>query len=100
MHERLTALDVQRLDELLTPSADSQDSPFAVMSRGAGKATRDNLKELIAHYEWLRSLPDPAPMLTSISERDLIKSVRCVADEPNSSHYYGQNRVPTISIQN
>src|SRR6266481_6030661 len=100
VHERLTALDVQRLDELLTPSADSQDSPFAVMSRGAGKATRDNLKELIAHYEWLRSLPDPAPMLTSISERDLIKSVRCVADEPNSSHYYWQNRVPTISIQN
>jgi hypothetical protein len=68
VHERLTALDHQRLDELLTPSADSQDSPFAVMCRGAGKATRDNLKELIAHYEWLRSLPDPAPMLTSISE--------------------------------
>jgi TnpA family transposase len=68
VHERLTALDVQRLDDLLTPSADSQDSPFAVMCRGAGKATRDNLKALIAHYEWLRSLPDPAPMLTSISE--------------------------------
>jgi hypothetical protein len=32
VHERLTALDVQRLDALLTPSADSQDSPFAVMS--------------------------------------------------------------------
>ena len=61
-------MDEQRLDELLTPSADSQDSPFAVMCRGAGKATRDNLKELIAHYEWLRSLPDPAPLLTSISE--------------------------------
>ncbi len=68
VHERLTALDRQRLDELLTPSADSQDSPFAVMYRGAGKATRDNLKELIAHYEWLRSLPDPAPMLTLIWE--------------------------------
>jgi hypothetical protein len=27
------------------------DSPFAVMCRDAGKATRDNLKELIAHYE-------------------------------------------------
>jgi hypothetical protein len=59
VHERLTALDERRLDELLTPSTDSQDSPFAVMCRGAGKATRDNLKELIAHYEWLRSLPDP-----------------------------------------
>jgi hypothetical protein len=68
VHEGLTALDDQRLDELLTPSADSQDSPFAVLCRDAGKATRDNLKELIAHYEWLRSLPDPAPMLTSISD--------------------------------
>jgi hypothetical protein len=38
------------------------------MCRGAGEATRDNLKELIAHQVWLRSLPDPAPMLTSISE--------------------------------
>ena len=38
------------------------------MCRGAGKATRDNLKGLIPHYEWLRSLPDPAPLLTSISE--------------------------------
>ena len=68
VYERLTALDGQRLDELLTPSADSQDSPFAVMCRGAGKPTRDNLKALIAHYEWLRSLPDPAPPLTSISD--------------------------------
>ena len=51
VHERLTAPEEQRLDELLTPSADSQDSPFAVMCRGAGKATRDNLKELIAHYD-------------------------------------------------
>jgi hypothetical protein len=51
VHQRLIARDVQRLDELLTPSADSQDSPFAVMCRGAGKATRNNLKELIAHYE-------------------------------------------------
>jgi hypothetical protein len=68
VHERLTALDEQRLDELLMPSADSQNSPFVVMCRGAGKATRDNLKALIAHYEWLRTLPDPAPILTSISE--------------------------------
>ena len=34
------------------PTADSQDSLFAVMCRGAPKATRDNLKALIAHYEW------------------------------------------------
>jgi hypothetical protein len=68
VHERLTALHEQRLDELLMPSADSQNSPFAVMCRGAGKATRDNLKALIAHYEWLRTLPDPAPILTSLSE--------------------------------
>lgn len=64
MHDRLTALDAQRLDELLTLRTDFQDSPFAVMCRGAGRATRDNLKALIAHYDWLRSLPDPTPLLT------------------------------------
>jgi hypothetical protein len=39
VHERLTALDVQRLDELLTPSADSQDSPSSICS-GTGGAAR------------------------------------------------------------
>jgi hypothetical protein len=84
VHERLTALDEQRLDELLTPSADSQDSLFVLMCRGAGKATRDKLKELIAHYKWLRSLPDPAPMLsrpwqirrTGWTGRDILDSHR------------------------
>jgi hypothetical protein len=34
VHERLTAPGERRLDELLTPNADFQDSPFAVMCRG------------------------------------------------------------------
>ena len=46
----------------------SQESPFAVMCRGAGKPTRENLKGLIAHYQWLETLVDPAPLLAPISE--------------------------------
>jgi hypothetical protein len=38
------------------------------MCRGAGKPTRDNLKALIAHYQWLETLTDPVPLLASISQ--------------------------------
>lgn len=40
VHELLSAKDMQGLDELLTPTADTQESAFAVMCRGAGKPTR------------------------------------------------------------
>ena len=39
-----------------------------MLCRGAGKRTRENLKALIAHYEWLRTLIDPIPVLATISE--------------------------------
>jgi uncharacterized protein YciI len=68
VHERLSEADRQELDALLMPSQDAQESRFAVLCRGAGKATRENLKALIAHYEWLQTLTDPAPMLARISE--------------------------------
>ena len=68
VYERLSDTDRRGLDKLLRPSGDSQDSPFAVMCRGAGKATRENLKALIAHYEWLSTLTDPAPILAPIAE--------------------------------
>ena len=68
VHERLSDLVKQELDALLTPSEDAQESRFAVLCRGAGKATRENLKALLAHHEWLATLPDPAPILAPISE--------------------------------
>ncbi|MGA2838744.1 MAG: DUF4158 domain-containing protein [Steroidobacteraceae bacterium] len=46
VYEYLTPPDLHGLDALLTPSEDDQDSPYAVMCRGAGKATRENLKAL------------------------------------------------------
>jgi TnpA family transposase len=64
----LTAKDRRRLDALLTTRDDTQESPFAVLCRGAGRPTRANLKALTAHYEWLRTLIDPAPLLAPISE--------------------------------
>jgi hypothetical protein len=33
----------------------------------AGKATRENLKTLIAYHEWVATLTDPAPILASIA---------------------------------
>jgi TnpA family transposase len=68
VHERLSEAVRQELDALLTPSEDAQESRFAVLCRGAGKATRENLGALIAHYEWLMTLTDPVPILAPISE--------------------------------
>jgi TnpA family transposase len=68
VYEHLTPSDIRGLDALLTPSEDEQDSPYAVMCRGAGKSTRENLKALIAHYRWLQTLPEPASSLAKISE--------------------------------
>jgi hypothetical protein len=69
VHERLSSEAArQELDALLTPSVDAQESRFAVLCRGAGKATRENLGALIAHYEWLTTLTDPVPILAPISD--------------------------------
>jgi len=64
---RLSAKDRRRLDSLLETGADTQESPFALLCRGAGKATRQNLKALTAHYHWVQSLIDPLPLLAPIS---------------------------------
>jgi Domain of unknown function (DUF4158) len=68
VHERLSDPVRQELDALLTPSELAQESRFAVLCRGAGKATRENLRALIVHYEWLTTLTDPVPILAPISE--------------------------------
>ena len=60
---------------MLTTSDDTQESPFAVLCRGAGKATRENLKSLTAHYDWLQTLIDPVPLLAPISAAKVIVSV-------------------------
>ena len=68
VYERLSATDISRLDVLLTSSKDTQESPFAVMCRGAGKPTRENLKALVTHYQWLQTLVDPTPLLALIAD--------------------------------
>jgi hypothetical protein len=68
VYERLSAPDIHGLDALLTRNEETQESPFAVMCRGAGKPTRENLKGLIAHYQWLETLVNPAPLVAPISE--------------------------------
>jgi hypothetical protein len=68
VHERLSAADKRGLDALLAPNEDTQESPFALLCRGAGKPTRENLKTLTTHYQWLQTLADPAPLLAPISK--------------------------------
>jgi TnpA family transposase len=68
LYERLSPQDIHDLDALLTVNDATQESPFAVMCRGAGKPTRDNLKALITHYNWIETLVNPVPLLAPISE--------------------------------
>lgn len=68
VYERLSEKDILDLNALLTVNEATQESAFAVMCRGAGKPTRENLKALITHYQWLERLVDPVPLLAPISE--------------------------------
>jgi hypothetical protein len=68
VHERLSEPVRQELDALLRPSEDAQESRFATLCRGAGKATRENLGALITHHEWLTTLTDPVPILAPVSD--------------------------------
>jgi TnpA family transposase len=68
VYRRLTLQDRARLDDLLATAKAAKESAFAALCRGPGKPTRENLKTLIAHYRWLITLIDPAPLLASVSE--------------------------------
>src|SRR5665213_572845 len=68
VYARLSAQDIHDLNALLMVNESTQESPFAVMCRGAGKPTRANLKALIAHFNWLETLVNPVPLLAPISE--------------------------------
>jgi hypothetical protein len=68
VYEQLKEQDMRDLDALLTVNETTQETPFAVMCRGAGKPTRKNLKALVAHYRWLATLVNPVPLLAPISE--------------------------------
>src|SRR5665213_3334767 len=68
VYARLSAQDIHDLNALLMVNESTQESPFAVMCRGAGKPTRENLKGLTIHYRWLETLVDPVTLLSPISE--------------------------------
>ena len=71
VYEQLNEQDMRDLDALLTVNETTQESPFAVMCRGAGKPTRENLKVLVAHYQWLATLVNPVPLLAPILEAQM-----------------------------
>jgi hypothetical protein len=68
VYEGLSTEDIHDLDALLAVNEATQETPFAVMCRGAGKPSRENLKSLTTHYRWLETLVDPVPLLAPISD--------------------------------
>ena len=54
------------LDALLDVPSDAQESPFAKLCRPPGRATRDNLKALAEHLDWLDTLAVPQAALAKI----------------------------------
>ena len=73
VYRLLSISDRGRLDALLTSRDETQETPFAVLCRRPGKPTRENLKALIAHYQWLTTLIDPGPPLACISEAKIAR---------------------------
>jgi hypothetical protein len=67
--------DSQRsaLEALLVADPTTQDSPFAVICRAAGRASRKNLKALIERYQWLQDLPDPSAALQSVADSKVMQ---------------------------
>ena len=61
------------LDALLNLDEKTQETPFAQLCRGPGRASRDHLKALIDRHEWLQTLPDPAVPLASVSEAKVLQ---------------------------
>ncbi len=72
IYDSLSEKQIQTLDALLDVK-EKEESAFATLCRGAGKATRENLKLLLSHYEWLQILPDPAGPLASIADTKVLQ---------------------------
>ena len=61
------------LEALLAVDAATQESPFAVLRRAPGRATRRNLNALIDRHQWLQSLPDPTSALQAIADAKVLQ---------------------------
>jgi len=75
--QRVGALlkEVERaaLEALLVVDPTTQESPFALICRAPGRATRKNLVALIDRHEWLQRLPDPTAALHPIADAKILQ---------------------------
>jgi hypothetical protein len=75
--QRVGALlkEVERaaLEALLVVDPTTQESPFALICRAPGRATRKNLVALIDRHEWLQRLPDPTAALQPIADAKVLQ---------------------------
>jgi hypothetical protein len=51
----------------------TQESPFAVICRAPGRASRKNLKALIERHRWLQDLPDPTAALQAVADSKVLQ---------------------------
>lgn len=61
------------LEALLAVDATTQESPFVVLCRAPGRATRRNLNALIDRHQWLQRLPDPTSALQAIADAKVLQ---------------------------
>ncbi len=61
------------LEALLTVDPTTQESPFAVLCRPPGRASRKNLNALIERYKWLAGLPDPTDPLQPVADAKVLQ---------------------------
>jgi hypothetical protein len=60
------------LEALLVVDPTTQESPFAVICRAPGRATRKNLNTLIDRHQWLQELPHPTSALEPIADAKVL----------------------------
>jgi hypothetical protein len=61
------------LEPLLVVDPATQESPFAVICRAPGRATRKNLNTPIDRHQWLQELPHPASVLEPIADAKVLQ---------------------------
>lgn len=70
---RLTESQRLALEALLVADPTTQESPFAVICRAPGRASRKNLKALIERHRWLQDLPDPTTALQAVADSKVLQ---------------------------
>jgi len=70
---RLDDSDRSALEALLGIDPADHESPFALICRAPGRASRKNLNALLERHRWLEALPDPEHALETVAESKVLQ---------------------------